>query len=72
MCDFAVSQDLERTKYVLRDYLRIRLWKLTQWPQHYLEPCAPPPPQPLPATILLRAQIALARYAVVFYELCWA
>jgi hypothetical protein len=23
---------------VLRDYLRIRLWKLTKWPQHYLEP----------------------------------
>lgn len=30
--------DVERTKYLLRDYLRIRLWKLTQWPQHYLEP----------------------------------
>merc|ERR1719277_2145665 len=30
--------DLERVKYVLRDYLRIRLWKLSQWPQHYLEP----------------------------------
>lgn len=29
--------DLERVRYVLRDYLRIRLWKLTQWPQHYLE-----------------------------------
>jgi len=32
------SLDLERTKYLLRDYLRIRLWKLSQWPQHYLEP----------------------------------
>jgi len=31
------SKDLERVKYVLRDYLRIRLWKLAQWPQHYLE-----------------------------------
>uniref|UniRef100_A0A7S1PN95 DNA replication complex GINS protein SLD5 n=1 Tax=Alexandrium catenella TaxID=2925 RepID=A0A7S1PN95_ALECA len=30
--------DLERIKYLLRDYLRIRLWKLSQWPQHYLEP----------------------------------
>mmetsp|Transcript_76376 Transcript_76376/g.212169 ORF Transcript_76376/g.212169 Transcript_76376/m.212169 type:complete len:233 (+) Transcript_76376:124-822(+) len=30
--------DLERVKYVFRDYLRIRLWKLGQWPQHYLEP----------------------------------
>lgn len=30
--------DLDRTKYILRDYLRIRLWKLSQWPQHYLEP----------------------------------
>jgi len=30
--------DLERTKYVLRDYLRIRLWKITQYPQHYLDP----------------------------------
>lgn len=30
--------DLERIKYVLRDYLRIRLSKLSQWPQHYLEP----------------------------------
>mmetsp|Transcript_66757 Transcript_66757/g.215133 ORF Transcript_66757/g.215133 Transcript_66757/m.215133 type:complete len:233 (-) Transcript_66757:189-887(-) len=30
--------DLERVKYLLRDYLRIRLWKLAQWPQHYLEP----------------------------------
>lgn len=30
--------DKERVKYVLRDYLRIRLWKLGQWPQHYLEP----------------------------------
>eukprot|EP00930_Biecheleria_cincta_P034856 TRINITY_DN24023_c4_g1_i1.p1 TRINITY_DN24023_c4_g1~~TRINITY_DN24023_c4_g1_i1.p1 ORF type:complete len:249 (+),score=30.14 TRINITY_DN24023_c4_g1_i1:30-749(+) len=31
------SLDLDRMRYVLRDYLRIRLWKLTQWPQHYLE-----------------------------------
>jgi len=30
--------DHDRVKYVLRDYLRIRLWKITQWPQHYLEP----------------------------------
>eukprot|EP00928_Gymnodinium_smaydae_P097039 TRINITY_DN8699_c0_g1_i1.p2 TRINITY_DN8699_c0_g1~~TRINITY_DN8699_c0_g1_i1.p2 ORF type:complete len:234 (-),score=74.32 TRINITY_DN8699_c0_g1_i1:192-893(-) len=30
--------DLERVRYVLRDYLRIRLWKITQWPQHYSEP----------------------------------
>lgn len=30
-------KDLERVKYALRDYLRIRLWKLGQWPQHYLE-----------------------------------
>jgi len=30
--------DYERVKYVLRDYLRIRLWKVTRWPQHYLEP----------------------------------
>eukprot|EP00929_Paragymnodinium_shiwhaense_P110912 TRINITY_DN7822_c0_g1_i1.p1 TRINITY_DN7822_c0_g1~~TRINITY_DN7822_c0_g1_i1.p1 ORF type:complete len:247 (-),score=72.81 TRINITY_DN7822_c0_g1_i1:139-879(-) len=30
--------ELERIKYVLRDYLRIRLWKLEQWPQHYNEP----------------------------------
>lgn len=30
--------DYERVKYVLRDYLRIRLWKISQWPQHYLEP----------------------------------
>jgi len=29
--------DLERVKYVLRDYLRIRLWKIQQYPQHYLE-----------------------------------
>lgn len=29
--------DYERVKYVLRDYLRIRIWKLTKWPQHYLE-----------------------------------
>eukprot|EP00931_Biecheleriopsis_adriatica_P077207 TRINITY_DN50818_c0_g1_i1.p1 TRINITY_DN50818_c0_g1~~TRINITY_DN50818_c0_g1_i1.p1 ORF type:complete len:253 (+),score=50.78 TRINITY_DN50818_c0_g1_i1:37-759(+) len=32
------SLDLDRMKYILRDYLRIRLWKLSQWPQHYLEP----------------------------------
>jgi GINS complex subunit 4 len=30
--------DYERVLYVLRDYLRIRLWKLSRWPQHYLEP----------------------------------
>lgn len=30
------SADLERVRYVLRDYLRIRLWKITQWPLHYL------------------------------------
>mmetsp|Transcript_78445 Transcript_78445/g.230020 ORF Transcript_78445/g.230020 Transcript_78445/m.230020 type:complete len:235 (+) Transcript_78445:49-753(+) len=30
--------DLERIKFLLRDYLRIRLWKVSQWPQHYLEP----------------------------------
>lgn len=30
--------DYERVKYVLRDYLRIRIWKLSKWPQHYLEP----------------------------------
>merc|ERR1719387_265483 len=30
--------DIDRVKYWLRDYLRIRLWKLTQWPQHYREP----------------------------------
>jgi len=29
--------DLERVRYVLKDYLRIRLWKLTMWPQHYME-----------------------------------
>eukprot|EP00927_Polykrikos_kofoidii_P079043 TRINITY_DN75837_c0_g1_i1.p1 TRINITY_DN75837_c0_g1~~TRINITY_DN75837_c0_g1_i1.p1 ORF type:complete len:239 (-),score=29.72 TRINITY_DN75837_c0_g1_i1:118-834(-) len=32
------SMDLQRTRYVLRDLLRIRLWKLGKWPQHYLEP----------------------------------
>lgn len=31
------SAELERVRYVIRDYLRIRLWKLTQWPQHYME-----------------------------------
>eukprot|EP00428_Durinskia_dybowskii_P043520 CAMPEP_0170281118 /NCGR_PEP_ID=MMETSP0116_2-20130129/40578_1 /TAXON_ID=400756 /ORGANISM="Durinskia baltica, Strain CSIRO CS-38" /LENGTH=251 /DNA_ID=CAMNT_0010532459 /DNA_START=42 /DNA_END=797 /DNA_ORIENTATION=- len=31
------TAELERIKYVLRDYLRIRIWKLTQWPQHYLD-----------------------------------
>jgi len=31
-------RDLQRSKYLLADYLRIRLWKLRQWPQHYLEP----------------------------------
>lgn len=31
------TKDLERMRYVLRDYLRIRLRKLTQYPQHYLE-----------------------------------
>jgi len=31
------SVDLERVRYVLRDYLRIRVWKISQWPQHYLE-----------------------------------
>eukprot|EP00441_Pelagodinium_beii_P042429 CAMPEP_0197649954 /NCGR_PEP_ID=MMETSP1338-20131121/30392_1 /TAXON_ID=43686 ORGANISM="Pelagodinium beii, Strain RCC1491" /NCGR_SAMPLE_ID=MMETSP1338 /ASSEMBLY_ACC=CAM_ASM_000754 /LENGTH=235 /DNA_ID=CAMNT_0043224269 /DNA_START=52 /DNA_END=759 /DNA_ORIENTATION=+ len=37
--DFCLrSLDLERMRYILRDYLRIRLWKLTQWPQHYLQP----------------------------------
>eukprot|EP00442_Polarella_glacialis_P020574 CAMPEP_0115079728 /NCGR_PEP_ID=MMETSP0227-20121206/18273_1 /TAXON_ID=89957 /ORGANISM="Polarella glacialis, Strain CCMP 1383" /LENGTH=238 /DNA_ID=CAMNT_0002467271 /DNA_START=116 /DNA_END=832 /DNA_ORIENTATION=- len=37
--DFCLRNiDLERMRYVLRDYLRIRLWKLTRWPQHYLEP----------------------------------
>lgn len=30
--------DMDRVKYLLRDYLRIRLWKLRRWPQHYLEP----------------------------------
>jgi len=30
--------DLDRSRYLLRDYLRLRLWKLTQYPQHYLEP----------------------------------
>mmetsp|Transcript_151141 Transcript_151141/g.485547 ORF Transcript_151141/g.485547 Transcript_151141/m.485547 type:complete len:243 (-) Transcript_151141:136-864(-) len=30
-------KDLERVKYALRDYLRIRLWKLQKYPQHYLE-----------------------------------
>merc|ERR1719443_269801 len=30
--------DLDRVRYWLRDYLRIRLWKLMQYPQHYLEP----------------------------------
>jgi len=29
--------DYERVKYLLRDYLRIRIWKLCQYPQHYLE-----------------------------------
>lgn len=31
------GHDLERVRYVLRDYLRIRLWKISQWPQHYME-----------------------------------
>lgn len=30
--------DLERIRFLIRDYLRIRLWKLGQFPQHYLEP----------------------------------
>lgn len=30
--------DVERVKYVLRDYLRIRLVKMLQFPQYYLEP----------------------------------
>merc|ERR1719223_74413 len=32
--------DYERVKYLLRDYLRIRIWKLCQYPQHYLESAA--------------------------------
>merc|ERR1719277_625193 len=32
------SIEHERMKYLLKDYLRIRLWKLSQWSQHYLEP----------------------------------
>jgi len=37
--DFVLRRiDLERVKYMLRDYLRIRLWKVTQYPQQYLEP----------------------------------
>jgi GINS complex subunit 4 len=32
------QKELERTKYMLRDYLRIRLWKIGRYPQHYLEP----------------------------------
>lgn len=30
--------DMDRVKYLLRDYLRIRLWKIRRYPQHYLEP----------------------------------
>jgi len=30
--------ETERIQYVLRDYLRVRLWKLEQYPQHYLDP----------------------------------
>jgi GINS complex subunit 4 len=29
--------ELDRLRYILRDYLRIRLWKLAEYPQHYLE-----------------------------------
>lgn len=29
--------ELDRIRYIVRDYLRIRIWKLTQYPQHYLE-----------------------------------
>ena len=32
--------DMERVAYWLRDYLRIRLWKLMQYTQHYLGPTA--------------------------------
>jgi hypothetical protein len=36
--DFNIRcMDHERVQYVMRDYLRQRLWKLQQWPQHYLE-----------------------------------
>jgi len=36
--DLAVREvELQRVRYVLKDYLRLRLWKLCQWPQHYLE-----------------------------------
>lgn len=36
--DLAVREvDMQRMRYVLKDYLRLRLWKLCQWPQHYLE-----------------------------------
>mmetsp|Transcript_9162 Transcript_9162/g.20418 ORF Transcript_9162/g.20418 Transcript_9162/m.20418 type:complete len:236 (+) Transcript_9162:80-787(+) len=31
------SVDLSRIRYVLREYLRIRLRKLEEWPQHYLQ-----------------------------------
>lgn len=29
--------ELDRLRYILRDYLRLRLWKLAEYPQHYLE-----------------------------------
>lgn len=32
------ERELDRLRYILRDYLRIRLWKLAEFPQHYLEP----------------------------------
>merc|ERR1719235_2981283 len=32
------ATELERLRYLLRDYLRIRLFKLAEYPQHYLEP----------------------------------
>mmetsp|Transcript_20268 Transcript_20268/g.44256 ORF Transcript_20268/g.44256 Transcript_20268/m.44256 type:complete len:245 (+) Transcript_20268:175-909(+) len=31
-------KELDRVRFVLRDYLRIRLWKLQQYPQYYLDP----------------------------------
>mmetsp|Transcript_78062 Transcript_78062/g.135376 ORF Transcript_78062/g.135376 Transcript_78062/m.135376 type:complete len:238 (-) Transcript_78062:70-783(-) len=32
------EKEYERMKYIISDYLRIRLWKIQHWPQHYLEP----------------------------------
>mmetsp|Transcript_9033 Transcript_9033/g.16521 ORF Transcript_9033/g.16521 Transcript_9033/m.16521 type:complete len:236 (+) Transcript_9033:58-765(+) len=35
--DFGLrTYELERIKYILRDYLRLRLKKLSQWPVHYM------------------------------------